>query len=343
MHIDKEFDAQFYFGDMQSDIEKMDYEDFKKKPITIREKHFFKKILWRKDLLSLPFKPYKHYLVIGDSNLSYFPFVVLCKMMGKKVYAWGHGYKKFKGIYGKLFKWLYKQYDVYFTYGEKGRDRLIDLGIPPRKLEVIYNSLNEGVDPNCQRLYKSEIVCSHFNNGYPTLLFVGRLTKVKQLDWIIKAQAHHKSLGLFYNVLIIGDGEEREKLEDLVTQNQLQSTVWFYGKCYDEEELSTLLYNVDLCVSPGNVGLTALHAMTYGTPVISHDDFESQMPEYETIIPGKTGDLYKKGDFEDFCLKIQKWFSNSFDREQIRNHCHDVINGKYNSLYQIQLLLKIIN
>lgn len=340
--IDQEFDTQFYFGDMKSDIAKMDYNDFNKPPKTVRDRKIFRRLLWRKDILSLPFKDYDNYLIIGDSNISYLFFVPLCHLLGKKVYAWGHGCKTFKGKLGFFNRWFYKHCDCFFTYGENGRKRLIDLGVPSQKLEVIYNSLNEGVDKLEQSEYKSSVVRDHFNNDYPVLLFVGRLTKVKQLDWIINALEHHKSSGLHYNVLLIGDGEDKDRLVDLVATKELKDRVWFYGECYNDEELSSLLYNVDLCVSPGNVGLTALHAMSYGTPVLSHNDFESQMPEYETVLPGKTGELYEKGNFDDFCAKIESWLTSGIDRAIIRDNCYDMINGKWNSNHQLSVLNKIL-
>ena len=50
LKIDKEFDTQFYFSDLKSDIAKMDYEDFKKPPVTVRDRTIFKRLLWRKDI-----------------------------------------------------------------------------------------------------------------------------------------------------------------------------------------------------------------------------------------------------------------------------------------------------
>lgn len=340
--IDNEFDAQFYFSDMESDIVKIDYSKFKRYPNTVRDRKIFGKLLWRKDILMLPFKNFQHYLIIGDFSLSYFPFIILCHILGKKVYAWGHGSKSFTGKLKWYIKWFYHNCDIFFTYSEGGKQRLMDLGVPSNRLQVIYNSLNEGVDITTQKQLNSTLFQDYFNNNHPTLLFVGRLTKIKRLDWIIKCQSYHRSKGINYNLVIIGDGPEKHYLEDLSSKNNLEKHIWFYGSCYNDDELSTLIYNSDLCVSPGNVGLTALHSMSYGTPVISNDDFETQMPEYETIIRGKTGDLYKKDDFDNFCSCIEGWITSKNDREQIRYNCYSIINDKFNSNYQIKLLKEII-
>lgn len=74
-------------------------------------------------------------------------------------------------------------------------------------------------------------------------------------------------------------------------RERVDKNVWFYGSCYDEQTNAELIYNADMCVAPGNVGLTAIHAMTFGCPVITHSDFKWQMPEFEAIHPGKTGDF----------------------------------------------------
>lgn len=337
--IDDYFDAQFFFSDMESDIEKMDYADFHKPPRTVRDRHILGiPLVWRFGILKLAFQNYKNYLVIGDAVLTYLIFIPLCHLLGKKVYAWGHGYKHFEGKMGWYVKWLSKHFDTFFIYGEGGKQRMVELGVDVNRLKVIYNSLNEGVNVKERMGFKSNKLKNHFANEYPVIVFVGRLTKVKQLDWIINAQLFHRSIGLSYNVLFIGDGSEKGNLQLLVKDNGLENSVWFYGACYDDNELSSLLYNADLCVSPGNVGLTALHAMSYGTPVISHDDFETQMPEYETIKVGVTGDLYKKGSFEDFCKKIENWLTMKLDREAVRKNCYDMINDKFNSNYQIEVL-----
>lgn len=340
--IDDTFDTQFCFYDMQSDIPKIDYSVFKKEPQILHEYYLLGKLLMVRGLLKYAIQQFDTYLMIGDFSFSYIPFLLLCRLKGKKVFAWGHGAKRFNGRFAFFSKLQYHLWNGYFCYGENGRNRLEQLGIPKSKLFVIYNSLVERVDPLKQESLDSTILKDHFNNVDPTILFVGRLTSVKKLDWIIDALALHLSKGIFYNVLIIGDGNERMKLERMVQELHLQNRVWFYGECYDDNKLNELIYNSSLCVSPGNVGLTALHAMEYGTPVLSHNDFETQMPEYETIIPGKTGQLYKCNDYNSFCDSIQEWINCNHDRKEIRENCYDMINGKFNSTYQIDLLKRVL-
>lgn len=340
--IDEEFDAQFCFGEAQEGIIPMEFSKFTKKPLLNNVRNFAK-VSWRKGIQLLPYKNYESFLVIGDFNISYIPFLLSCKLLKKPVFAWGHGLKNWGGLTSYTSKLIMSLLTGFITYGEGGKQRFIELGVPAYKLHVIYNSLGEGVDIEHVGSCQSDIIKNHFVNDYPTIVFVGRLTKVKKLDWLIKAISLHKERNIKYNLLIIGDGTEMERLRALADNSIAKENIWFFGECYDEKQLNSLLYNSDLCVSPGNVGLTALHAMMYGTPVLSHSNFETQMPEYETIDEGKTGTLYENGNFDDFCAKIEKWICSNVDREQIRLNCYNMINGRWNSNYQISLLKKIIN
>ena len=346
--IDEAFDTQFIWSEevidgIPCDIKKLDYSIVKKKPIINKNKLLFGKYLWVTGLLSLPFKNYDVFLVTETAYNSGFPFAMLCRLFGKKVYGWGHGEKAVSKKFAPLFKLRYWLFTGFFSYGEKGRKRLIELGVRADKIHVIYNSLSGHVDANERKSCLSNVLKDHFGNCYPTLLFVGRLTKVKKLDWLIKAIQIHDTQGLKYNLLIIGDGEDGNYLKSLAEKSDVSDRIWFYGECYENSKLNTLIYNADLCVSPGNVGLTALHAMMYGTPVMSHDDFDTQGPEYETIVPFKTGILYRHGSFDDFCNKIDVWLSQSIDRDLIRFNCFKMINDKWNSEYQIKVFKAVIN
>ena len=347
--IDEVFNVQFYFGKeviegKKSGIKKLDYSIFKKKPIEFRNVLLFGKILWRTGITFLPLKKeYSSFIITGDLCLTYVFFLFFCKLCGKKVYAWGHGVKSMNGKLFLLTKWIYANIDKYFTYGEKGKQRLIELGFPDNKFEVIYNSLNKGINGKDLMKFKSDVYFRHFGNNYPVLIFVGRLTPVKKLDWLVRIIAEERKEGVYYNLVFIGDGTERKQLELLSANLNVINSVWFYGECYEGDELNLLLYNADVCVSPGNVGLTAIHAMEYGTPVITHDNFEKQMPEYESIVKGKTGNLYEYGNFEDLKLKIREWIEGVQNRDVVREKCFKMINSHYNSDYQIRVLKKTID
>jgi glycosyltransferase involved in cell wall biosynthesis len=182
----------------------------------------------------------------------------------------------------------------------------------------------------------------HFGNDLPNLVFIGRLTAVKKLDMIIHAISLLRDRGFLVNMTYVGDGPKKAELEGLTEQLGLQENVWFYGPCYEERQIAQIIYNADLCVSPGDVGLTAIHAMTFGTPVISHNNFCHQMPEFEAIEEGKTGSFFAENDIESMASCIQSWLTNGLDREQVRQNCYEVINSRYNPHRQVEMIRKVI-
>lgn len=347
--LDEEFDCRFYFGRNvegkgTAGIEKLDFSMFRHPPVEYANIKRGR-VLWRSKLTRLAFKDFDAFLLTWDTCLSYPLFILLAHLRGKKVYAWGHGVKGTSHPGWRLDRWMINHLDGYFTYGERGRDRLIELGFPAGKIHTVYNSLGARFDPSERARLRSDILWRHFGNTLPTVLFVGRLTAAKQIDMMIAGASRHRAEGIRYNLLIIGDGPERKRLEGLARETGMADNTWFYGQCHDEGVLNKLIYNCDLCCSPGNVGLTALHAMEYGVPVVTHDDFESQMPEYETILPGVTGDLYHKGDSDDYGRKVAEWLETHRGedaRERVRRDCYAIINGKWNADNQIDVFKSVL-
>lgn len=344
IEMEKEFSCDFYFGDkIKSDIKKIDYSKIKGFKTELKN-YNGRSFQLRKGVWKLAFKrQYKNYLISWEPlNVSLWLFVILCNLFGKKVYSWQHGISK-KRVSKKfllLDKFFLRLKAGTFLYGHTARNNMEALGFDKNKLFVIYNSLDykshlvyRGADKDIE-LYKK-----YFKNSDPTLLFIGRLTPVKKLDMVLRAQAELLKNNIQTNIVIIGDGELKKDLESLSESLKLTDRCWFTGALYDEEKISNYLYNADVCISPGNVGLTAMHTLSYGLPVITNDNFETQMPEYEAIKPGVSGAFFKENNQQSLVDEIKKWLVNSKqNREDIREECYKVIDEIYNPLNQIAIL-----
>ena len=96
--------------------------------------------------------------------------------------------------------------------------------------------------------------------------------------------------------------------------------------------------------TPGNVGLTAIHALSFGCPVITHNQFPYQNPEFEAIKPGITGDFFKKDNLLSMTEYIKKWTSQTQEeREQTRTAAFNEIDSKWNIHYQIKIIKEVIS
>ena len=218
-------------------------------------------------------------------------------------------------------------------------------GLPSDKLVVIHNSLDYDVQLRIrERLKPSDIYKSHFKNDNANIIFIGRLTHSKRIDLLLSSVAQLSKKGLKFNVVLVGDGEGRKDLEQMVVKLNLPN-VWFYGASYDEEQNAKLIYNSDFCVSPGNVGLTAIHCLTFGTPVLTHNDFPYQGPEFEVIEDGKTGAFFERNSESSLAIAIENLnrIMSECGRDTIRRNCYDKIDKEWNPNYQIRVFKEVLN
>jgi glycosyltransferase involved in cell wall biosynthesis len=230
--------------------------------------------------------------------------------------------------------------NINLVYGHWAKNLLIKENLQENSLRVIYNSVNyEICKPLREKAIMQNFYTEYFKNDLHTLVFIGRLTVEKRLDLFIKAVYKLNKKSEKFNLMIIGDGKVKEELENLAKKLKVNS--YFFGACYKEEKISQFMANADLCVSPGNVGLTSIHSMSYGTPVCTNNDFNNQGPEFEAIKPWETGCFFEK-EKENLAETISKWFEKSPSREKVRTNCYDVVDNFYNPNMQLEVLRKAI-
>lgn len=344
--IDREYDCDWYFGTIKNDIKEMDTSLLKNvtyyKTFGNPEKCFFK---W--GIIRLLFKKkYKTFFCVPSTrSVSDWLFFWLAFNLfpKKKIYLWTHGwYGKESPREAKMKLWLYRHATATFCYGDYACRLLEKEGIDKEKVIPIHNSLDYDRQKTLREcISPSSVYADYFGNTNPTIIFIGRLTKVKQLDMLIDAIDALKQKGEMYNLVFVGDGTESESLKSKVKSLGLEKQVWFYGACYDEKTNAELLYNADLCVAPGNIGLTAMHSLVFGTPAISHNDFKWQMPEFEAIKSGVTGDFFDRGSLLSLVECISNWFAiKKNSRDEVRKACFKEIDTNWNPYFQIDVIKK---
>lgn len=344
--IDAEYDCDFFFGDSYLDVKKMDYALIKNGRVTEVHNRYFGPAIYQEGIPSL-MRKYDTFLMTGETHaISTWLFLFYSRFFkNKHIYFWNHGwYGKETKMQTWLKKVFYKMTTGIFVYSYYAKDLMEKAGIPADKVHVIHNSLAYSKQIEVRKqLSVLPIYKAQFCNDNPNLMFVGRLTPVKKLDMILRAMHICKQQGKYYNMTFIGGGEMMEELKALTKDLGLEEQVWFYGPCYDEKILGDMIYNADLCVAPGNVGLTAMHTMVFGCPVITHNDFKWQMPEFEAIRDGMTGCFFTNGDLDSLVEQINKWFEQKSDkREDVREACMKEIDDNWTPAFQMSVFRKNI-
>lgn len=348
--MDRDLSCDFYFGDrVETSMKLMDVAALSGYKATLENKRIlFNKFWWQKDAVKLVFKKqYRNFILTGDAGiLSNWIIVFFCLLLGKQSYIWMHGLNKEPTWIGKLLTYpFYGMATKFLLYGDFARDEMIKMGFPAKKMVCIYNSL----DYDTQLKYRTQVktpsvYSSHFDNTYPTIIYIGRIQKVKKVDMLIDAVSLLNNKGVNCNLVLVGENTDNISLSQTIDKLKCEEKVWVYGACYDEELISELIYNAAVCVSPGNVGLTAIHALSYGTPVITHNNYYNHGPEFEAITEGVTGSFFREDDVNDMCNKMEQWLMpDATKREQVRLAAYETIDTKYNPHYQMKVLNKLIN
>lgn len=299
------------------------------------------KFYWQSGAVRQLFAPYKQYLMLGEAYcLSSWVVVMGARLTGRQAVCWTHGWYGREGRLKRMVsRWFYSMFNTILTYNNYSRDLLIKGGIPASKIRVLGNSL-DSAKMRAMRpgLRLTDIYSAHFNNSLPTLIYCGRIQKRKHLELMVEAAKILKGGGNGVNLVFVGQDSEGVDVPKMAKEAGLEDNVWMYGPCYDDNKLAEMFYNAAVCVSPGNVGLTAVHALSFGCPVITHGDFTCQMPEFECIKPGLTGDFFRHGDAQDLARVIKNWIGHTPEqRRQTAEAAFQEIDAHWSVEHEIEV------
>jgi len=222
-------------------------------------------------------------------------------------------------------RWFYPWADAVVAVSQGVADDLVKTTWLPRELiTVIYNPI---VTPELLEKAKENVVHPWFKPGQPpVILSAGRLTKQKDFPTLIRAfalvRAKHPA-----RLMILGEGEERSKLEALVRELGLENDVSMPG--FVENPYAYMARAAVFVLSSAweGFGNVLVEAMAVGTPVVSTD---CPSGPAEILEGGKWGKLVPVGDVEKLAEAIKDVLSES---------------NKYNGIIRVQVfkLEKIVD
>jgi glycosyltransferase involved in cell wall biosynthesis len=119
-----------------------------------------------------------------------------------------------------LYKWLYNRADIVVCNSSETMDELVGLGVDRSRVALIPNPVDiDGVRKQAQEAVN---LPDFLDPSLPLFVSLGRLTKQKGMDRLISWVA---SMGSKANLLIIGQGAERDELVCLIESNGLTGRV----------------------------------------------------------------------------------------------------------------------
>ncbi|MGK4198488.1 glycosyltransferase [Fusobacterium sp. HC1336] len=120
---------------------------------------------------------------------------------------------------------IYSKYNKIICVSGQVKDSFLKLYPEYKdKIKVIYNPIDSK-----EIIEKSQEKIERFKNDIFTFISVGRLVKQKGFDILLKAHKLLLEEGILNNLVILGEGSERENLEKYIKQNKLENTVKLFG------------------------------------------------------------------------------------------------------------------
>lgn len=136
-----------------------------------------------------------------------------------------------------------------------------------------------------------------------TLLAVGRLQRVKDHAFLVRACAQLRASGLRFECLIAGGGPERRRLESLIRKYGLEKSVTLLGHVL-RQQIDSLYARADVVVLTSRsegIPLVLMEAMARGKIVLA--PAITGIPEL--VMNGRNGFLYEAGSQADFVARVR--------------------------------------
>jgi glycosyltransferase involved in cell wall biosynthesis len=204
--------------------------------------------------------------------------------------------------------WFYGQLDTVFVNSEEYRQSWIKRGFEPEKLQILPRGLDTNLfnpdrrDPNFWDKFGS-------SNGAVRLLYVGRVSREKDLDILVDAYSRVRETGVEVNLFVVGHGPYADALAKALPDAVF--TGYLQGK-----ELAAAYASSDIFVFPSTTdtfGNVIIEAQASGLPVIVSD---SGGPK-ELVDDQTNGLVTRSRDPEDFARAIQTLAGDPQRRRQM--------------------------
>lgn len=171
------------------------------------------------------------------------------------------------------------------------KDDLVNLlGVPGERVNVIHYGVDhKAYSPGRERFWE------------PTILWLGRIKKYKNLDPLVMAFSIVKRRLPNARLIIAGWGDYRGEVKELVSKLGIKDVI-FTGKVWGDRKVGLLRKSWVLAMTSvvEGWGMSILEAAACGTPAVGYDAGAIK----EAIVDGKTGFLIEYGDVKELANKI---------------------------------------
>ena len=253
----------------------------------------------------------------------------LTKLLGIPSVSTCHGFignDRNLRIYNALDRFALALSDKIIAVSEGIRGRLVDSGLKDQRITVVPNAVSTTADRE-RLLPRREVQRRRLGiaDGELVIGYVGRLSEEKGLSFLVGALCQLQAAGTSVKLLLVGDGEERQRLAAQTSAAGLADRVVFAGFQTDVEDW---LAAFDLFVLPSlteGTPLALLEAMAAGLPVVA-----TAVGGIPGIInDGENGFLVPAADVEALREKLERLLRDVNLRESLGRAGCETVRARY--------------
>ena len=237
-----------------------------------------------------------------------------------------------------LVRWVASRASKVVTCSEANRQIKIKReGVSGRKIDVIPNSF---VSHHVS--YQKSATVLHSESSKPDRPFVigycGRFNKVKQLDIFMDLAEQLQSRNVEFKILMLGDGEEKKRIEESIDRRNLQNCFELAGYVSNPE---TYYPDMDCFLLPSkreDFSLSLIEASDAGIPCIAFDVGGNK----EIIQDGITGYIIPPFDLGELTNRIHMLIKNPSNASEMGSKAHAFVNQHFSQAKRAEKLTKLI-
>ena len=254
---------------------------------------------------------------------------LLARLKGLPIIATVHGHITYNWtlrMYTKLDCALLRRFDRVIAVSEGIKAELIAHSVEEERMTVIPNGVTVSEsDESFQRKRMAIRQLCGIHDEF-TLGYIGRLSPEKGVKYLVKAASFLKRMQVPIKVLLIGEGSEREELERLVKDCDLDDTVIFTGF---RKQIDQWISGLDVFVLPSlteGTPLSLLEVMACGVPVVA--SAVGGVPQI--VVSGYNGLLVAPGNAEAIRDAVITLYKQEALRELVKTNAKLTIRARYN-------------
>ena len=219
--------------------------------------------------------------------------------------------------------------DGVIAYSRAGAEQYLAAGLAPERIFIAPNAVTPR--PNEKPFLRPQ----GYADGCATLLFIGRLQARKRLEVLLQACAALPR-ELKPRLIIVGDGPERESLQQLAAE-VLPQTV-FTGARHGAE-LEPYFAAADLFVLPGTGGLAVQQAMAHALPVLVG---EADGTQAELVRP-ENGWLLPTSSVEVLTSALQEALQHPIRLRQMGLASYRIVSEEVNLEEMVEVFVEAVD